>query len=74
VTLHNLGRGPVLFRHGLRRKEKQHSLYHGNSLFLSFSYLLFFLPLFLGIRKEVRRERWIVQEDAGVHKGDCLLL
>jgi hypothetical protein len=71
--MHNLGRGLVLFRHGLRRKEKQHSLYPSISLFLSFSFLLFFL-LFSATGKEERWERRIVREHAGVRKGDRLLL
>jgi hypothetical protein len=71
VTLLNLGRGPTLFYHGLKRKEKQNSLNLGNPLFFSLFFLHFFLS-FSG--KEVRREWWIVREDMRVRKGNCLLL
>jgi hypothetical protein len=76
VTLHSLGRGPVLLRHGLRRKEKKHSLNPSNSIFFfPFPFSSFFFSLsFSGAGNEARRERRIVQEDVGVRKGDHLLL
>jgi hypothetical protein len=74
VLLHNFGRGPILFGHGLRRKEKQHSLNLG--IPLSFSSLFFILSIypsfFLGVGKDVR-ERQIVPEGVGMHKGGRLL-
>jgi hypothetical protein len=58
VTLHNIGRGSVMFRHCLRRKEKKHSPNPGTSLFFSFSFFLLLLSLsfFSRVGKEVRRE------------------
>jgi hypothetical protein len=73
MTLHNIGRSLVLLRHGLRRKEKQHSLDSGIfHYFLSLSLSLpLYVPLsFSDVGKEVRREQWIVRRDVGVHEGD----
>jgi hypothetical protein len=74
VTLLNFGRGPTLFYHGLKRKEKQNSLNLGNPLFFSLFFLHFFLSFFSGVGKEVRREWWILREDMRVHRGNYLLL
>jgi hypothetical protein len=59
VALHNGGRDPVLLRHGLRRKEKQHSLNLGISpinFFLSLSFPLSVPFSFSDVGKEIRRE------------------
>jgi hypothetical protein len=77
VALHNGGRGPVQLHHGLRRKEKKHSANSGISpvnLFLSFLFPLSVLLSFSDVGKEVRRERWLVREDARVREGDRQLL
>jgi hypothetical protein len=61
--------GPVLLHHGLRRKEKQHSLNP------DISPIYLFLPhSFLDVGKEVTREWWIVPEDVRVREGDHRLL
>jgi hypothetical protein len=72
VALYNSGRSQVLLCHGFRRNEKQHSLNPGIpfSLFFPLS-----IPLsFSDVGKEVKRERWIVRENAGVREGDHQLL
>jgi hypothetical protein len=70
MFLRHLERGPVLFRHGLRGKEKQRYLNPEKST-LSPSFSLS-LSLFSGARKEVRREWLIVWEDVRVRMGDRL--
>jgi hypothetical protein len=67
MSMRDLGRGPILFRHRSRGKEKQRSLNPQNLPFLSPS-------LFLGSRKEARRQQLIVREDVRLSKGGHLLL
>jgi hypothetical protein len=57
VTLHNHGRGPVLFCHGLRMKEKQNSLNPSIPLFFFFLFSFFlFTSLFIFRRREGGKE------------------
>jgi hypothetical protein len=78
MVWHNNGRSRILLRHGLGRKEKQRSQNPGIppisfSLSLSLSLPLSSPLSFSDEGKEVSRGQRIVQEDAGVHKGDSQL-
>jgi hypothetical protein len=72
MILHDRGRDPVFFHHGLRGKEQQHSLNPKNLPFLPLSLSL---SLFLFTRKEGGEEAMIdcVRGCKGA-KGDHLLL
>jgi hypothetical protein len=75
MTLHNRGRGPVLLRHGLRRKEKQHSLNSGIPPFISFFSFFLFPSLFLFRRREGGKEGTVdCVKGCRVHEGDRQLL
>jgi hypothetical protein len=65
---------PVVVLSHLRRKEKQHSMNPGNSLFFSLSLSFFlFLSVFLFRHKEGGNDR-LCKRTRGVKKGDRLLL